>query len=510
MPILNPPLINNHSAPNLPTNPDVNSTEPHNDSSDSDDTKLKQLLAVLKKAIGVKDMGAMRLSLPANLITPMGNLEYWCYLDRPDVFAAIDQSDHPLERMLAVLRWTFTKDSKFIHGPICKPYNSVLGEQFRCLFDVNPAKTDSKTGKLEVFETVAQSTPTSPAEIVSPMGSQQRRPSHTDSLASSTHTHEVRSISTIATTVSGSSCKPDHNKKARVVFLNEQVSHHPPISCFWYESRPISRNESDGSESSSNVIAYGVDQISAKFTGTSVKVFPGPMNKGIYVKLPRRDEEYEITHPTATITGLLRASPYVVISDYTYITCRGAGSQERFRTMISYTEESWIGKARFALEGIIFLTKSEDEISEWTKLKHVPAERIQCRFHGTWRGEIYYTLTAEPSETKLLIDLTQLNPLPKIVKPEQNQTSKESRKFWSELTNLIKSKNYSEATKVKQIIEQNQRDLAGKRKEGIQSNFETELFEIDTNEYLEYSKPLLKSTGKEVLEAEFKAIGYTN
>jgi hypothetical protein len=49
--------------------------------------------------IGVKDISAVRLSLPAQLCEPMGNLEYvpdegsgadcryWGYLDRPDYFA---------------------------------------------------------------------------------------------------------------------------------------------------------------------------------------------------------------------------------------------------------------------------------------------------------------------------------------------------------------------------------------------------------------------------------------
>jgi hypothetical protein len=41
--------------------------------------------------------------------------------------ARINDSDDNLMRMVAVLRFTFTKDLKFVHGKICKPYNSVLG-----------------------------------------------------------------------------------------------------------------------------------------------------------------------------------------------------------------------------------------------------------------------------------------------------------------------------------------------------------------------------------------------
>ena len=62
----------------------------------------------------------------------MPNLEYWHYLDRPDIFAAyvvlpcraliascdshrsINDSDDAFERMIAAVRFTFTKDLKFI------------------------------------------------------------------------------------------------------------------------------------------------------------------------------------------------------------------------------------------------------------------------------------------------------------------------------------------------------------------------------------------------------------
>jgi len=54
--------------------------------------------ADVDRFIGVKDISAVRLSLPAQLCEPMGNLEYvfwrfcvvdyryWNYLDRPDYF----------------------------------------------------------------------------------------------------------------------------------------------------------------------------------------------------------------------------------------------------------------------------------------------------------------------------------------------------------------------------------------------------------------------------------------
>ena len=66
--------------------------------------KLKMIVSLVKKVVGVKDIASMyvaslplfmlysclgrRLSLPASLLEPIPNLEYWHYLDRPDLFAA--------------------------------------------------------------------------------------------------------------------------------------------------------------------------------------------------------------------------------------------------------------------------------------------------------------------------------------------------------------------------------------------------------------------------------------
>jgi hypothetical protein len=62
----------------------------------------------------------VRFSLPAQLLEPTPNLEYWNYLDQPNTFIAIGQSDDALERTLEVLRFWFTKDLKYVKGKPCK------------------------------------------------------------------------------------------------------------------------------------------------------------------------------------------------------------------------------------------------------------------------------------------------------------------------------------------------------------------------------------------------------
>jgi hypothetical protein len=99
-----------------------------------DSSKFKTFLGILRRFIGVSDLAAVRFSLPAQLLEPRPNLEYWHYLDRPDTFISIGDSDDDLGRMLGCLRFWFTKDLKYVKGKPCKPYNSTLGEFFRVCF----------------------------------------------------------------------------------------------------------------------------------------------------------------------------------------------------------------------------------------------------------------------------------------------------------------------------------------------------------------------------------------
>lgn len=71
----------------------------------SESGKFRQLLGILRKALNVKDLSGLRVSLPAQLMEPVGNLEVWNYVDRPDFFAAMGESEDALERMLSVVRW---------------------------------------------------------------------------------------------------------------------------------------------------------------------------------------------------------------------------------------------------------------------------------------------------------------------------------------------------------------------------------------------------------------------
>src|SRR5215475_2592044 len=70
----------------------------------------------------------------------------------------------------------------------------------------------------------------------------------------------------------------------RISYLTEQTSHHPAVSAFYVDCPQR------------GITARGFDQISAKFTGTSIRLGPGQHNLGIFVTIEERDnEEYQLT-----------------------------------------------------------------------------------------------------------------------------------------------------------------------------------------------------------------------
>ncbi|ORX92753.1 hypothetical protein K493DRAFT_316390 [Basidiobolus meristosporus CBS 931.73] len=373
---------------------------------DSDQGKFKAIFGLLKNMIGVKDIVNMRLSLPAQLLDPISNLEQWQYLDRPDFFACLGDDDDPVNRMFGVITWWFSKDLKYIVSRIKKPYNSVLGEQFMSKWEVPATKPGLSLRDIE--------------------------------------------------------SEPD---KVRVIFVAEQTSHHPPVSAFHYECPE------------KGVSAWGSDHICARFTGTSVKVSSGSYSSGIHVRLANRDnEEYRLTHPTASIQGWLKGSLYITVSEYCTITCPKSG----LKAVIEYKEESWLGKPKFLVEGKIFRQNFSDEgAEEPVKLKSIPEDQVVGKVEGSWRGRIYGTRT-DNNQSTMLLDMNALQVIPKLVKPISEQNENESRRVWSKVTELIIKKDFNNATKAKHALEDLQRQKASERL-ASGSAFVPQLFHLDTS-----------------------------
>ena len=251
----------------------------------------------------------------------------------------------------------------------------------------------------------------------------------------------------------------------KVNYLTEQTSHHPPVSAFYIDCPQR------------GIIARGFDQITAKFTGTSIRVSPGEHNLGIFVNIGHRDnEEYQLTHPSAHLGGLLRGALSISVADTCFVTC----ARTRMKAILQYLEESWIGRSQYRVEGVVFRYNPEKDTV--TKIKDVPQFDVLARITGSWHNKIFFTPTTTPatstapsssatsasaptaSEPQLLIDIGPLLPVAKRTPPEEDQLPNESRRFWQQVTNAILDKRYGEATNLKHEIEERQRQKAAERK----------------------------------------------
>lgn len=86
---------------------------------------------------------------------------------------------------------------------------------------------------------------------------------------------------------------------------------------------------------------------------------------------------------------------------------------------------------------------------------------MQCLLSSIADG---YSFPACFQEWRVIIDMDDLDLVPKDVRPLEEQTERESRNLWSAVTGHILGKNWGEATREKQIIEQAQRDRSNEMK----------------------------------------------
>lgn len=292
-------------------------------------------------------------------------------------------------------------------------------------------------------------------------------------------------------------------KPIRVSYLTEQTSHHPPVSAF-YVSCP-----------EKGIHAKGFDQITAKFTGTSIKVMPGVHNLGIFITVERRDHEtYQLTHPAAHLGGILRGALSVTVGDMAYITC----PETKLKAILHYFDEGWLGRTTNKMEGIIFRYDPENDDKQ--RIADVPVEDILVRLGGPWKEKIVFTMGSKPlvshapeahtNNTKTdanpqnshppekqitIIDTAPLAVAPKVLPPAEQQLPHESLQLWGEVTKAIHSKQFSRATTVKQELEEAQREKAREREKKGET-WKPVFFEQATDKA---GKPSLTEKGREVL-----------
>ncbi|CAB0039824.1 unnamed protein product [Trichogramma brassicae] len=255
-----------------PTEPaPVTPTLKHVDSMESHGSVVTHLLSQVK--IG---MDLTKVALPTFILERRSLLEMYAdYFAHPDQFVSIADMTSPRERMVQVCKWylcSFHAGRR--SGVAKKPYNPVLGEIFRCFWELpgpSAAKESSSSG------------------TASTQQQQQQQPA-----AAEVEDGPV----------------PWCNEN-QLAFVAEQVSHHPPVSAFYAEHK-------------AKRISFGAHVwTKSKFLGLSIGVHN--VGKGT-VRLHAHDEDYVLTFPNGYARSILTV-PWIELGGATSIVCAQTGYQ---------------------------------------------------------------------------------------------------------------------------------------------------------------------------------------
>lgn len=228
-------------------------------------------------------------------------------------------------------------------------------------------------------------------------------------------------------------CQYEYPDGSRGFYVSEQVSHHPPISAFYYVS-PVNQIE-----------IWGDLRPKSKFLGNSAATI---MEGTSYLRFVDRKEDgdYRITMPNMYARGILFGKMILELGDE---------SRVQNSTNDTYCDVEFKTKGFFGGEYNAIGGKVKD------------SNGIVGEISGKWNEVM--ELKRTKGKTEVIFDASKATVTQKIVAPEQDQDWNESRRLWSKVTRAIKKKDLDAATLAKTAIEDFQRDRAREREERNES-----------------------------------------
>ncbi|KAG0257291.1 hypothetical protein BG011_004035 [Mortierella polycephala] len=204
-------------------------------------------------------------------------------------------------------------------------------------------------------------------------------------------------------------------------YVAEQVSHHPPISTYYYASPE------------NNLSIVGDLLPKSKFLGNSAATL---MQGEIKVSFTNRPgEDYIITMPNVYARGILFGTMLLELGDVAAVRC---------------PKLDLVCNLEFKVKG--FFSGSYNGISG--KIKRESTGEVLYEISGKWSDEI---IIKKGLKKETLFDVKATKIHPKIVAPEEKQEVNESRRLWSKLTAALRANNQDLATIEKSKVEEDQR-----------------------------------------------------
>ncbi|XP_063398561.1 oxysterol-binding protein-related protein 11-like isoform X1 [Mytilus trossulus] len=337
-------------------------------------------------------MDLTKVVLPTFILERRSLLEMFAdCMAHPDVFLKIPDLPDPESRMMAVLEWYLTSFHAGRQGSVAKkPYNPIIGETFHCSWKL------PKKSKMSDDEG-----------------------SSVDTNQSSVNIGE---------------------ENIQLIYCAEQVSHHPPVSAFYFEC--------PGKQMCMDASIY----TKSKFYGMSIGV---NLIGKIKLKLLALDEEYVFSMPSAYARSILTV-PWAEMGDKINMTCQKTNLSS---TVTFHTKPFYGGK----------LHRVSAEV------KNNSTGNVFCKVQGEWNNVIEFSYSDGRSKT---IDVTSLETCKKKVRPIDKQGDFESRRLWQHVTNALRAHDVNTATEHKRLLEERQREGERHRKE-TSTQYPTKYFKKD-------------------------------
>uniref|UniRef100_A0A287BIQ4 Oxysterol-binding protein n=2 Tax=Sus scrofa TaxID=9823 RepID=A0A287BIQ4_PIG len=390
----------------------VLSEDEKSDTEDQEETELgvmeDQRSVILHLISQLKlGMDLTKVVLPTFILEKRSLLEMYAdFMAHPDLLLAVTAGATPQDRVICFVEYYLTAFHEGRKGALAKkPYNPIIGETFHCSWEVPKDRVKPK-----------RTAPHTPAGHEHPMAD-------------------------------------DPSKNYKLRFVAEQVSHHPPISCFYCECKE------------KRLCVNTHVWTKSKFMGMSVGV--SMIGEGV-LRLLEHGEEYVFTLPSAYARSILTI-PWVELGGKVSISCAKTGYSA---TVIFHTKPFYGGKVHRVT----------------AEVKHNPTNTIVCKAHGEWNGTLEFTYNN--GETKV-IDTTALPVYPKKIRPLEKQGPMESRNLWREVTQCLRLGDIDAATEQKQRLEEKQRAEERKR-ENVRAPWRPKYF-IQEGDSWVYFNPLWKA-----------------
>ncbi|XP_048204565.1 oxysterol-binding protein-related protein 10 isoform X1 [Perognathus longimembris pacificus] len=391
----------------------VLSEDEKTDNEDTEETELgvmeDQRSVILHLISQLKlGMDLTKVVLPTFILEKRSLLEMYAdFMAHPDLLLAVAAGATPEERAIAFVEYYLTAFHEGRKGALAKkPYNPIIGETFHCSWEVPKDKVKAK-----------RTAPPSPTDCQEHRGAD----------------------------------NPSKSYKLR--FVAEQVSHHPPISCFYCECKE------------KRLCINTHVWTKSKFMGMSVGV--SMIGEGV-LSLLEYGEEYVFTLPSAYARSILTI-PWVELGGKVSINCAKTGYSA---TVTFHTKPFYGGKVHRVT----------------AEVKHGPTNTIVCKAHGEWNGTLEFTYSN--GETKV-VDTTALPVYPKKIRPLEKQGPMESRNLWQEVTRNLRLGDIEAATEQKRRLEEKQRAEERKR-ESLRVPWQPRYFAQEGDGWV-YLNPLWKA-----------------